>query len=99
MAGRARHLPRHLHHRLALAIAHQPSWFTADAVLTGLGPTMQRFRRREVVSFLMQLVRLQLLQVEGTGPRHYRRRFDEGWLEHCRRELAGDLALRLEIPS
>ena len=92
MAGRARHLPRHLHHRLTLAISHQPSWFTTDELLSGLGPTVQRFRRREVVTFLMQMVRIGLLQADGTRPRRFRRAGDLDWLNRARDLLAEEAA-------
>jgi hypothetical protein len=97
MAGRSRHLPRHLHQRLTLAIAQQPCWFTDEAVLAGLGATVQRFRRREVAAFLMHLVRLRLLEVDGTGPRRFRRIPETDWLRCCLHQLT--MAERLEASS
>jgi hypothetical protein len=90
MAGRARHLPRQLHRRLTYAIAHQPCWFTADELLARLGPTVQRFRRREVASFLMRLAHMRLLQTDGTSPRQFRRCADGDWLERCLNHLDND---------
>lgn len=99
MVGSARHLPRHLHRRLLSAMVQQASWFTVEALLTSLGPTLQRFRRREVVCFLTELVRLRLLLVDGQRNRLYRRPFDEDWLGRCRAVLGDEEPLREDIPS
>lgn len=99
MAGRARHLPRHLHRRLLLAMAQQTSRFTVDELLASLGPTLQRFRRREVVRFLMDLVRMRMLLVEGQSVRRFQRSQDEDWLHTCRAILDGVAERQSGVPS